>query len=260
MQGSTFNKLKQHQTDSFELKELLQDDKRFEEFSFHFNNQGIDMLADFSKHLMTKKTLALLLELAKDAKVEEKIKEMFNGDKINVTEDRAVLHTALRYFGNDTLIIDGQDIYKDVEAVRQKMKTFSNRVITGEWKGYSNKSIKHIVNIGIGGSDLGPVMVTEALKSFKTHLTMHFVSNIDGSHIAEVFKVVDPETTLFLIASKTFTTQETMTNATSARSWFLEAAKDKKHVAKHFVALSTNESAVVDFGIDKNNMFGFWDW
>jgi glucose-6-phosphate isomerase len=185
---------------------------------------------------------------------------MFSGDKINQTEGRAVLHTALRNRSNTPVMVDGKDVMPAVNAVLEKMKSFTDRVIGGEWKGYTGQAITDVVNIGIGGSDLGPYMVTEALAPYKNHLNLHFVSNVDGTHIAETLKKVNPETTLFLVASKTFTTQETMTNAHSARDWFLESAQDEAHVAKHFAALSTNASAVSEFGIDTDNMFEFWDW
>lgn len=185
---------------------------------------------------------------------------MFTGEKINRTENRAVLHTALRNRSNTPVYVDGKDVMPEVNAVLAKMSAFCDRVISGEWKGYTGKAITDVVNIGIGGSDLGPYMVTEALRPYKNHLNMHFVSNVDGTHIAETLKKVNPETTLFLVASKTFTTQETMTNANSARDWLLAAAKDSSAVAKHFAALSTNGKAVAEFGIDTNNMFEFWDW
>ena len=185
---------------------------------------------------------------------------MFNGEKINRTEHRAVLHTALRNRSNSPVLVDGQDVMPEVNAVLAKMKAFCERVISGEWKGYTGKAIRDVINIGIGGSDLGPYMVTEALRPYKNHLNMHFVSNVDGTHIAETLKKVDPETTLVLVASKTFTTQETMTNALTARDWLLAAAKDQAAVAKHFAALSTNAKAVAEFGIDTDNMFEFWDW
>jgi glucose-6-phosphate isomerase len=185
---------------------------------------------------------------------------MFSGEKINVTEGRAVLHTALRNRANTPVMVDGKDVMPEVNAVLEKMKNFCNKIISGEWKGYTGKPITDIVNIGIGGSDLGPVMITEALGAYHNHLKTHFVSNVDGTHIVETLKKLNPETTLFLVASKTFTTQETMTNAMSARTWFLDNAKDMKHVEKHFAALSTNAKAVAEFGIDTNNMFEFWDW
>nr|PRI41018.1 Glucose-6-phosphate isomerase [Haemophilus influenzae] len=185
---------------------------------------------------------------------------MFTGEKINRTENRAVLHTALRNRANTPVLVDGKDVMPEINAVLAKMKDFCQRIISGEWKGYTGKAITDVVNIGIGGSDLGPYMVTEALRPYKNHLNMHFVSNVDGTHIAETLKKVNPETTLFLVASKTFTTQETMTNAQSARDWLLKAAKNESAVAKHFAALSTNAKDVEKFGIDTNNMFEFWDW
>ena len=185
---------------------------------------------------------------------------MFTGQRINVTEDRAVLHVALRNRSNSPIIVDGEDVMPEVNAVLAQMKDFSEKVISGEWKGYTGKTISDIVNIGIGGSDLGPLMVTEALRPYKNHLNLHFVSNVDGTHIAETLKKVNPETTLFIVASKTFTTQETMTNANSARDWFLKTAKDESLVKYHFVAVSTNAKAVSAFGIDTKNMFRFWDW
>ncbi|CQH62018.1 glucose-6-phosphate isomerase [Yersinia enterocolitica] len=201
-----------------------------------------------------------LQALAKETDLAGAIKAMFSGKKINRTEDRAVLHIALRNRSNAPIVVDGKDVMPEVNAVLAKMKQFCDRVIGGEWKGYTGKAITDVVNIGIGGSDLGPYMVTEALRPYKNHLNMHFVSNVDGTHIAETLKPLNPETTLFLVASKTFTTQETMTNAHSARDWFLSTASDEKHVAKHFAALSTNAKAVGEFGIDTNNMFEFWDW
>ncbi|OAT44877.1 glucose-6-phosphate isomerase [Proteus hauseri ATCC 700826] len=241
-----------------EMKTLFsQDPSRFERFSKMFSDQ---ILVDFSKNRITEETLEKLQALAKECDVAGAIKSMFAGEKINCTEDRGVLHTALRNRSNTPVIVDGKDVMPEVNAVLNKMKKFSERIIGGEWKGYTGKTITDVVNIGIGGSDLGPYMVTEALRPYKNHLTMHFVSNVDGTHIAETLKKCDPETTLFLIASKTFTTQETMTNAHSARDWFLASAKDSAFVAKHFVALSTNSTEVEKFGIDTANMFEFWDW
>lgn len=215
---------------------------------------------DYSKNLLDEKAFHSLIQLAKECGLESAIKAQINGDKINQTEGRSVLHTALRAKASASVLVDGENIIPKIQAVKAQMKDFSQRVISGEWKGYTGKEITDVVNIGIGGSDLGPVMVTEALKSYKTRLNVHFVSNVDGTHIAETLKKVDPETTLFLIASKTFTTQETMANAFSARDWFLASAKDNAAVAKHFVALSTNSKAVSAFGIDTANMFVFWDW
>ncbi|WP_033551742.1 glucose-6-phosphate isomerase [Escherichia coli] len=236
---------------------FAKDGDRFSKFSATFDDQ---MLVDYSKNRITEETLAKLQDLAKECDLAGAIKSMFSGEKINRTENRAVLHVALRNRSNTSILVDGKDVMPEVNAVLEKMKTFSEAIISGEWKGYTGKAITDVVNIGIGGSDLGPYMVTEALRPYKNHLNMHFVSNVDGTHIAEVLKKVNPETTLFLVASKTFTTQETMTNAHSARDWFLKAAGDEKHVAKHFAALSTNAKAVGEFGIDTANMFEFWDW
>jgi glucose-6-phosphate isomerase len=233
------------------------DPARFDKFSTTYKD---NILVDYSKNLITDETLDLLIDLAHEVDLRSAIDAMFNGEKINHTEGRAVLHTALRNRSNRPVMVDGKDVMPEVNAVLAKIKTFCDNVISGEWKGYTGKAIQHVVNIGIGGSDLGPVMITEALRPFKNHLQMHFVSNVDGTHIAETLKNVDPETTLFLVASKTFTTQETMTNALSARDWFVNIAGDQAHVAKHFAALSTNGKAVAEFGIDTANMFEFWDW
>jgi glucose-6-phosphate isomerase len=239
------------------LKEFFETDKdRFKKYSILFN----DIFLDYSKNRVNDKTMALLTQLAKECELESAIKAMFSGDVINETEDRAVLHTALRNRSNSPVLVDGKDVMPDVNEVLAKMKKFSEAIISGQWKGYTGKTITDVVNIGIGGSDLGPVMVTEALKAYKNHLNLHFVSNVDGTHIVETLKKVDPETTLFLIASKTFTTQETMSNAHSARDWFLAAGAKEADVAKHFAALSTNADGVGKFGIDTQNMFGFWDW
>ena len=234
-----------------------QEQNRFNDYSLTFENQ---ILVDFSKNKINQETLKLLRQLAKESALNEAINAMFTGEKINRTENRAVLHTALRNRSNSPVYVDGKDVMPEVNAVLAKMSAFCDRVISGEWKGYTGKAITDVVNIGIGGSDLGPYMVTEALRPYKNHLNMHFVSNVDGTHIAETLKKVNPENTLFLVASKTFTTQETMTNANSARDWLLAAAKDNSSVAKHFAALSTNGKAVAEFGIDTNNMFEFWDW
>jgi len=239
------------------LKELFaEDESRFEKFSLLFE----DILVDYSKNRINDTTLALLIQLARECKLDEAIKAMFSGEQINQTEGRPVLHIALRNASNTKIFVDGKDVMPEVNQVLDKMKKFSDQIISGQWKGYTGKAITDVVNIGIGGSDLGPVMVTEALKAYKNHLTMHFVSNIDGTHIAETLKAVDPETTLFLIASKTFTTQETMTNANTARDWFLARGAKKEDIAKHFAALSTNAKDVEAFGIDTDNMFEFWDW
>ena len=241
------------------LKDLFnQDPSRFDKYSLTIADG--DIVADYSKNIVDETTLNLLLDLAKETKLKENIDAMFSGEIINRTEGRAVLHTALRNFSGNSVLVDGKDVMPGVKAVLDKMKAFSEKVISGEWKGYTGKEITDIVNIGIGGSDLGPVMITEALTPYHTRLKAHFVSNIDATHIAEVCKKCDPETTLFLIASKTFTTLETMTNAHTARDWFLKKAKDEKFIAKHFVALSTNEKGCVEFGIDPDNMFEFWDW
>ncbi|MGE6182988.1 glucose-6-phosphate isomerase [Aeromonas media] len=240
------------------LKDLFaQDPQRFDKFSLTY--QG-DILVDYSKNLITEETLKLLVDLAKETDLRSAIDAMFNGEKINMTEGRSVLHVALRNRSDRPIESDGKDVMPEVKAVLAKMKGFCEKIISGEWKGYTGKAIQHVVNIGIGGSDLGPVMITEALRPYKNHLQMHFVSNVDGTHIAETLKKIDPETTLFLVASKTFTTQETMTNALTARDWFINIAGDKAHVAKHFAALSTNGKAVAEFGIDTDNMFEFWDW
>ena len=226
--------------------------------NYHILDQ--DILLDFSKNLLDETAFNHLIELAKECQLEQAIKAQFTGAKINQTENRSVLHTALRAKSTQQIHVDGEDIIPKIQSVKNHMKIFTEEIISGKWKGYSGKAITDVVNIGIGGSDLGPVMVTEALKPYKNHLNIHFVSNVDGTHIAETLKKVNPETTLFLIASKTFTTQETMANAFSARNWFLETAKNEDAVSKHFVALSTNSKAVSEFGIDVANMFEFWDW
>ena len=240
----------------FELRTLFQyNPKRFDQFSVKRENY----LFDFSKNLIDQKTFDLLLQLAEETQLKAAINSMFSGEKINETEKRAVLHTALRDFSDKEILVDGENIKPAIKKVLNQMKTFSEKVISGEHKGFSGKEITDVVNIGIGGSDLGPVMVVSALKHFKTRLNVHFVSNVDGNHIAEVVKNLNPETTLFIVASKTFTTQETMTNANSAKDWFLKAGKEED-VAKHFVALSTNIQAVKTFGIAEENAFEFWDW
>ncbi len=240
------------------MRELFkQDPNRFNRFS---QTEG-DLLFDYSKNIITTETLALLNELTGECGLKDAIRAMFEGEKINRTENRAVLHTALRNFSGAAVFTDGEDVMPKVKAVLAQMKTLCSKIHGGEWKGYTGKPIKQIVNIGIGGSDLGPVMVTEALKPYWVDgMQVHFVSNVDGTHIAECLKVISADETLFLVASKTFTTQETMTNAHTARDWFIQQSGDTAHVAKHFVALSTNEKAVVAFGIDKENMFEFWDW
>ena len=239
------------------IQSLFEDKTRFEKFHLKFK----DILVDYSKNRVDQETLSSLMQLAEETSLKEAISDMFAGQAINKTENRAVLHTALRNRSNTPVHVDGQDVMPDINQVLGKMKAFAEKVGKGEWKGYSGKTIKTLVNIGIGGSDLGPVMVAEALKPYqKENLEIFFVSNVDGTHMAETLKKVDPETTLFFIASKTFTTQETMTNAHTARSWFIEHAKDDSAIAKHFVALSTNGKAVSEFGIDTENMFEFWDW
>lgn len=247
----------EHMKDVTIAELFAKDDNRFATFSATFDDQ---MLVDYSKNRITTQTLEKLQALARECALADAIKSMFSGEKINRSEDRAVLHVALRNRANTPIRVDGKDVMPEVNAVLAKIKQFCARVIGGDWKGYTGKPITDVVNIGIGGSDLGPYMVTEALRPFKNHLNMHYVSNVDGTHIAETVKHLDPATTLFLVASKTFTTQETMTNAHSARDWFLKTAKDENHVAKHFAALSTNSKAVSEFGIDTDNMFEFWDW
>ena len=249
------------------IKELFAGDAdRYNKFSVADNN----FVFDYSKNIINEKTITLLIQLANECGLPDAIKAMFAGEKINVTENRAVLHTALRNFSGNPVLNDGADVMPDVKAVLAQMKNFCSKIHNGEWKGYTGKKIKYIVNIGIGGSDLGPVMVTEALKPYWLNsplasgdggsIQTYFVSNVDGTHITETLKKINAEETLFLIASKTFTTQETMTNAQTARKWFLGFAEDEAHIAKHFAALSTNEKEVVKFGIAPENMFGFWDW
>lgn len=256
----SWKKLTEHfkKMKNIHMKKLFaKEPERFKKFSIRFN----DILVDYSKNIITEETVKLLFNFADETGLRDAIEKMFAGDKINETENRAVLHTALRNRENSSVFVDGKDVMPDVNAVLQKMEEFSKKVISGKWKGFTHKKITDIANIGIGGSDLGPVMVTECLKPYaKESLSVHFVSNVDGTHIVETLKRLNPETTLFMIASKTFTTQETMTNAFSARDWFLQYAKEKKHISKHFVAISTNREKVEEFGIDKNNMFEFWDW
>jgi glucose-6-phosphate isomerase len=242
---------------SLEIKSLFENSQRFQSYSLSLE----DLLVDFSKNRINEEILGALTQLAHETKLAEAIEAMFSGNPINGTEGRAVLHTALRNRSKKPVFVDGEDVMPEIDKVLAKMKSFANQVNEGKWLGYTGKPIKSLVNIGIGGSDLGPVMVTEALKPYQNpNLEVFFVSNVDGTHIAETLKKVDAETTLFFIASKTFTTQETMTNAHSAREWFLKNAKDEKSIAKHFVALSTNATAVEAFGIDTQNMFEFWDW
>ena len=255
-----WKKLCQHQEQiaPVHMRDMFaQDANRFNKYSLKF----ADILLDYSKHRINDETLPMLFQLAREAEVETWRDRMFAGDKINITENRAVLHTALRNRANTPVMVDGRDVMPDVNAVLTQMRQFSDRVRNGSWLGYTGKRITDIINIGIGGSDLGPVMVCNALEPYASpDLKVHFVSNIDGAHLMRALKVCNPETTLVIVASKTFTTQETMTNAHSARAWFLDAAKDEAHIAKHFVALSTNAKAVQDFGIDTAQMFAFWDW
>ncbi len=257
---NSWKKLNEHyeKMKNIHMRDLFKSDKeRFNKFSIIFG----DILFDYSKNIITEETISLLVKLAEEAKLNDAIEKMFSGDKINETEKRAVLHVALRNKSNTPIYVDGVDVMPEVNRVLNQMKEFSDKIISGEWKGYTGKKITDIVNIGIGGSDLGPVMVTEALKPYKKQdINAHFVSNVDGTHIAETLKKLNPETTLFIISSKTFTTQETMTNANTAREWFLSYAKDENHIKKHFVAVSTNEKEVKKFGIDPENMFVFWDW
>ncbi|MFN8416429.1 MAG: glucose-6-phosphate isomerase [Cytophagaceae bacterium] len=256
---ASWKKLQDHfnKISPLHMREMFQNDsQRFQKYSIQFE----DILVDYSKNRITDETMSLLIALAEEANVTGAISSMFSGEKINNTEKRSVLHVALRNRSNTPILSDGKDVMPEVNAVLQKMKSFCEKVRSGEWKGYTGKSITDIVNIGIGGSDLGPLMVTEALKPFGGKLKVHFVSNVDGTHIAETLKNLNAETTLFIIASKTFTTQETITNALSAKDWFLKHASDASAVAKHFVALSTNAKEVAAFGIDTNNMFEFWDW
>jgi glucose-6-phosphate isomerase len=253
--------LKKHQKEEMQrvhMKTLFENDaERFNKFSIRFN----DILFDYSKNIITQKTMQLLLLLAEECNVKGAIEAMFSGDIINETEHRSVLHTALRNFSDKPVGSEGVDVMPEVRKVQAQMKQFCEWIHSGSWKGYTGKPIKYIVNIGIGGSDLGPQMVTEALRPYwLPNMQAYFVSNVDGTHIAETLKKITPDETLFLIASKTFTTQETMTNAHTARAWFLEHAKDESHIAGHFAALSTNEEAVKKFGINPQNMFVFWDW
>jgi glucose-6-phosphate isomerase len=243
---------------SMHMAQLFKEDAgRFAKFSLKFE----DILVDYSKNILTEETRRLLVQLARECKLQEAIEQLFSGQPVNATENRAVLHTALRNRSNTPVMAESKDVMPEVNAVLKQIEIFSGKVISGQWKGYTGKPVTDIVNIGIGGSDLGPVMVTEALKPYqKPNIRVHFVSNIDGTHIAETLKKVSPETTLFMIASKTFTTQETMTNAHTARKWFLDTARDESFIARHFVAISTNEKGVKQFGIAPENMFVFWDW
>jgi glucose-6-phosphate isomerase len=259
-ESAAWRNLEQHQRaiEPLLMRDLFaKDPERFARFSLRLD----DLLLDYSKNRVTDETMTLLRALAREAGVESMRDRMFAGEPINLTEGRAVLHVALRNRSKRPILVAGKDVMPDVEAALAHMKSFSDAVRGGAWTGYTGKPIRAVVNIGIGGSDLGPVMVTEALRPYaRRDISLHFVSNVDGSHIAEALERADPETTLFLVASKTFTTQETMTNAHTARRWFLERVPDERHVAKHFVALSTNTKAVSAFGIDPANMFVFWDW
>jgi len=259
-QTFSWKKLSEHykKMQYFKVKEAFSNDaKRFNKFSLRTG----DILVDYSKNIITEETLQLLLQLANEIQLEKSIEAMFNGEKINRTEDRAVLHVALRNQSNEPVLLDGKDVIPEIRSVLNQMREFSENVRNGSWKGFTGKTITDIVNIGIGGSDLGPLMVTEALKPYSSnHIKVHFVSNVDATHIIEILKKLQPETTLFLIASKTFTTQETMTNAHTARNWFLSAAQKEVHIKKHFVAISTNQEKVIEFGIDPANMFRFWNW
>ena len=241
-----------------QMKDMFSENPlRFSEFSICFE----DIFVDYSKNIINDETIKLLLSIASEMNLKEAIDSLFSGEKINETEKRAVLHVALRNMSDEKIFVDGENIMPDVKEVLGQVEKFSDKIISGKWTGYTGRAITDIVNIGIGGSDLGPVMVTEALKSYKKdHLNVHFVSNIDGTHIAETLKRVNPETALFMIASKTFTTQETMTNAHTAREWFLRKAVNQEHIKKHFVAISTNKKAIEEFGIDPENMFRFWNW
>lgn len=256
----SYRKLQLHFTEinQYNLKQLFQTDpERASGFTIHFN----DIIFDFSKNRINKNIFDLLCHMADECELSKAIELMFNGAIINEKENRAVLHTALRNMSDAPVFTNGEDVMPDVKKVRAHMKDFCNKVHSGEWKGYSNKKITDIVNIGIGGSDLGPAMVVDALAYYKLpDFNFHFVSNVDATHIIESLKLLNPETTLFLIASKTFTTQETMTNAQTAKEWFLKSAQQEKYVAKHFVALSTAKKEVLEFGIDAENMFEFWDW
>ena len=259
MNTKAWNRLEEYhfEFEGKHMKELFTNDvNRFEKYSLKFE----DMLVDFSKNLVDDEIRNALIELANECELKDGINKLFSGEKINVTEGRVVLHVALRNCSKTPILVDGKDVMPEVIDVLNQMKDFTQKVISGEWKGYTGKAITDIVNIGIGGSDLGPLMVTEALKPYKNHLNLHFVSNVDGTHITETLKKVNQETTLFIVASKTFTTDETLTNAKSARKWFLEQAIEKAFVKNHFVAVSTNTNKVSKFGIDTKNMFRFWDW
>ncbi|MFP5381202.1 MAG: glucose-6-phosphate isomerase [Gammaproteobacteria bacterium] len=252
--------LQAHQTElaHVHMRDLFAaDPQRFERFSLQVG----DLLLDYSKNRITAETMRLLMRLAQDADVAGWRERMFNGEKINNTENRAVLHVALRNRSNRPVVVDGEDVMPKVNAVIARMGAFAEQVRSGEWRGYTGERITDVVNIGIGGSDLGPQMVYQALKPYRhPRLKVHFISNVDGAHVKETLETLNPETTLFIVSSKTFTTQETMTNAHYARDWFLAQSQAEKHIAKHFVAVSTNREAVVAFGMDPANMYEFWDW
>lgn len=255
---NAWNRLKEHYTTSknLHIKELFSgDESRAERFSVRWN----DFLLDYSKNRITTETLQLLLDLAEDVHLKDAIAKYFRGDEINQTEGRAVLHTALRAKETDAIYLDGINVVPEVYEVKKHIKEFSESVINGNSKGYTGKNFTDVVNIGIGGSDLGPAMVTEALKFYKNHLNVHFVSNVDGDHVHEVLKTLNPETTLFVVVSKTFTTQETLSNATTIKKWFLEYAS-QEDIAKHFAAVSTNTEKIAEFGISSKNVFPMWDW
>jgi len=256
--SNSWKELKKLTKQPFSLKgEFAKDKKRFEKYSISAG----EVFLDYSKNLIDENRWQHLLQLAKDADLKTEIENMFSGKKINITENRAVLHTALRNRSNKPIMVDGVNVMTGINNVLKQIHDFSEKVRSGNWKGYTNRPITDVVNIGIGGSDLGPMMVTEALKFYKQpNLQFHFISNIDGTHFAETVKNLNPETTLFIVASKTFTTQETLTNAESAKKWLLNKSRDNLSVAKHFVAISTNDKKVKEFGIDVKNMFGFWDW
>jgi glucose-6-phosphate isomerase len=257
-QTKAWEKLKNHAKDieNLDLRSLFKEDEN-RSSNLTFSQEGMEI--DLSKNNLTNETLELLLDLSKELDLADAKSKYFGGDTINTTENRAVLHTALRNFSGEAVYVDGKDVMSDVHAALDQMKIFSDKVISGQWKGYTGKSITDIVNIGIGGSDLGPNMVVDALRFYKNHLNVHFVSNIDGDHVMETIKPLNPETTLFVVVSKTFTTQETLTNATTIKNWFLQKAS-QEDVAKHFVAVSTNLNAISSFGIDTDNVFPMWDW
>ena len=251
--SEAWNKLSNHFSESknIHLKELFAlDAKRASKFTLRWN----DFLVDFSKNKISQKTIELLIEMANEVHLEDAIKKYFGGTHINQTEDRAVLHTALRAKRQDEVLVDGKNVVAEVYEVKEKIKAFTESVISGEKRGYSGKSFTDVVNIGIGGSDLGPAMVTEALKFYKNRLKVHFVSNVDGDHVHEVLKELDPETTLFVVVSKTFTTQETLSNVTTIKNWFLKSAT-QEDIAKHFAAVSTNTEKIAEFGISQENVF-----